>query len=106
MSIGSSEGAQPSEAVKEWCKVTKKFFAGDRASKITSLTIVRGLHLCSEDRGSSSIEALESLVLCTRIVDAIDSTVAVRWPQEREREPADLEEAGRKALFRKDRERG
>jgi len=86
MSIGSSEGAQPSEAVKEWCKVTRKFLAGDRASKITSLTVVRVLHLCSEDRGSSSIEALEGLVLCTRIIDAIDTTVAVQWPLERERE--------------------
>jgi hypothetical protein len=67
-SIGSSKGAQPSEAVKEWCKVTRKFFAGDRASK-TSLMVV---------------EALEGLVLCTPIVDAIDSTVAAQWPQERE----------------------
>jgi hypothetical protein len=85
-SITSDDGAPPSYDISEWQKRTRKFFAGDRATKTTSLTVVRVLHFCSEEREIPTAEALEGLVLCTRIIEAVGNIIAGQWAKRKENE--------------------
>jgi hypothetical protein len=85
-SIASSEGAQQSPVIENPQRCTSTFFAVNRASKTISLTSVRVLHFCSEDGEASTTEALEGLVLCTHIIEAIDSIIAAQWVRQKQNE--------------------
>ena len=78
-SSSSSKTTRPSVFVEQWRNSTKKFFVGERAFKTASLTVIRVLHFCSQDRQIPTEEALEGLQLCAHIVKAIDRTAIIQW---------------------------
>lgn len=83
-SIASSGGAQISSIVGDLQRGTRKFFLGNKAGKTTSFTVMRVVYFYPVDREISTAEALEGLVLCTRLVDAIDSMIVVQWAKQKE----------------------